>query len=112
MADESSETSDESLDATSERFDPLKALYSSKVRLPSSEAPIYDNVAKFENVLKGVSNARTKVRKRQLYHVMSIRARDTTRFLIRIYAKCEKNAEGISHESRIHANCRGNRIPA
>jgi len=73
MAEESSETSDESLDATSERFDPLKALYSTKVRLPSSEAPIYDNVAKFENVLKGVSNARTKVRKYTLIRALVIR---------------------------------------
>ncbi|XP_071557447.1 U7 snRNA-associated Sm-like protein LSm11 [Temnothorax nylanderi] len=58
MADEDSETSDESLDAGSEKFDPLKALYSPKVRLASS-APIYDNVSKFESVLKNV-NAPTK----------------------------------------------------
>ncbi|TGZ47334.1 U7 snRNA-associated Sm-like protein LSm11 [Temnothorax longispinosus] len=58
MADEESETSDESLDAGSEKFDPLKALYSPKVRLASS-APIYDNVSKFESVLKNV-NAPTK----------------------------------------------------
>lgn len=54
MADEDSETSDESLDATSEKFDPLKALYSPKVRLASS-VPIYDNISKFESVLRGVS---------------------------------------------------------
>ncbi|XP_011166072.1 U7 snRNA-associated Sm-like protein LSm11 [Solenopsis invicta] len=53
MADEDSETSDESLDAGSEKFDPLKALYSPKMRLASS-APIYDNVSKFESVLKGI----------------------------------------------------------
>ncbi|XP_012219562.1 U7 snRNA-associated Sm-like protein LSm11 isoform X2 [Linepithema humile] len=51
---ESSDTSDESLDATSEKFDPLKALYSTKVKL-SSSAPIYDNIAKFESILKGIS---------------------------------------------------------
>ena len=51
---ESSESSDESLDATSEKFDPLKALYSTKVKLPSS-AKIYDNIAKFESILKGIS---------------------------------------------------------
>ncbi|XP_011265617.1 U7 snRNA-associated Sm-like protein LSm11 [Camponotus floridanus] len=52
MADES-DTSDESLDAGSDKFDPLKALYSSKTRLVSS-APTYDNVSKFEAVLKGI----------------------------------------------------------
>lgn len=60
MADEDSETSDESLDAGSEKFDPLKALYSPKMRLASS-APIYDNVSKFESVLKGIITS-TKVR--------------------------------------------------
>lgn len=59
MADDS-ETSDESLDAGSEKFDPLKALYSPKIQLESS-VPTYDNLSKFESVLKGV-NAPTKVR--------------------------------------------------
>ncbi|XP_020295166.1 U7 snRNA-associated Sm-like protein LSm11 [Pseudomyrmex gracilis] len=57
MADDSSETSDESLDATSERFDPLKALYSTKVLRLLPSAPTYDNVSKFESVLKGVSGS-------------------------------------------------------
>ena len=60
MADEGSDTSDESLDVRSEKFDPLKALYSSKVRLASS-VPIYDNISKFESILKGI-NVSTKVR--------------------------------------------------
>ncbi|XP_019888908.1 U7 snRNA-associated Sm-like protein LSm11 isoform X2 [Ooceraea biroi] len=60
MADDSSETSDESLDATSEKFDPLKALYSSKVQLSSTNVPIYDNIAKFESVLKGICHTQTK----------------------------------------------------
>ncbi|XP_032666200.1 U7 snRNA-associated Sm-like protein LSm11 [Odontomachus brunneus] len=55
MADDkdSSEESDESLDARSDKFDPLKALYSSKGRLSSHNVPIYDNISKFESVLKG-----------------------------------------------------------
>ncbi|XP_076161231.1 U6 snRNA-associated Sm-like protein LSm11 isoform X3 [Ptiloglossa arizonensis] len=53
--DESSTTSDESLDVKSEKFDPLKALYSSKTQLSSSRAPIYDNVSKFEAVMSGLS---------------------------------------------------------
>ncbi|XP_014481609.1 PREDICTED: U7 snRNA-associated Sm-like protein LSm11 isoform X2 [Dinoponera quadriceps] len=54
MADEkdSSEESDESLDARSDKFDSLKALYSSKGRLSSYNAPIYDNISKFESVLR------------------------------------------------------------
>lgn len=59
MGDES-DTSDESLDAGSDKFDPLKALYSSKMRLVSS-APTYDNISKFEAVLKGI-NVTRKVR--------------------------------------------------
>ncbi|KYN02351.1 PREDICTED: U7 snRNA-associated Sm-like protein LSm11 [Cyphomyrmex costatus] len=53
QADEDSETSDESLDVRSEKFDPLKALYSPKVRL-AARVPIYDNISKFESVLKGI----------------------------------------------------------
>lgn len=60
MADEDSETSNESLDVGSEKFDPLKALYSPKVHFAPS-VPIYDNISKFESVLKGV-DAPTKVR--------------------------------------------------
>lgn len=61
MADESSETSDESLDATSDKFDPLKALYSSKsTRLPLSDAPVYDNVSRFESVLRGINSTATR----------------------------------------------------
>lgn len=56
MGDES-DTSDESLDAGSDKFDPLKALYSSKMRLVSS-APTYDNISKFEAVLKGINVTR------------------------------------------------------
>jgi len=67
MADENSETSDESLDAGSEKFDPLKALYSPKVRLAST-VPIYDNISKFESILKGI-DAPTKVR--ITHHVLS-----------------------------------------
>ncbi|KYN17796.1 PREDICTED: U7 snRNA-associated Sm-like protein LSm11 [Trachymyrmex cornetzi] len=58
MADEGSDTSDDSLDVRSEKFDPLKALYSPKVRLASS-VPMYDNISKFESVLKGI-NVSTK----------------------------------------------------
>lgn len=77
--DENSDTSDESLDVTSERFDPLKALYSSKMQLPSSNAPIYDNVTKFENVMKGINSKPSKVRTMHRNHrvrLMKIRNLD------------------------------------
>ncbi|XP_017886020.1 U7 snRNA-associated Sm-like protein LSm11 [Ceratina calcarata] len=64
MADEdesSSSTSEESLDVNSDRFNPMKALYSKKMQLSRTKAPIYDNIAKFESVLHGLS-AKTKVR--------------------------------------------------
>lgn len=60
MADDSSETSDESLDVKSEQFDPLKALYSPKVsrQLTLTNAPIYDNVSKFESILKNINTSK------------------------------------------------------
>lgn len=59
--DESSSTSDESLDVKSVKFDPMKALYSRKIDLSVTRAPIYDNVSKFEAVMSGLSG-QTKVR--------------------------------------------------
>nr|XP_003699921.1 PREDICTED: U7 snRNA-associated Sm-like protein LSm11 [Megachile rotundata] len=53
--DESSSTSDESLDIKSVKFNPIKALYSSKIQLSALKAPVYDNVSKFESVLLGLS---------------------------------------------------------
>lgn len=55
MADDESSTSDESLDAKSDKFNPMKALYSSKMQLSSRKAPIYDNIAKYEAVMSGLS---------------------------------------------------------
>ncbi|XP_035739876.1 U7 snRNA-associated Sm-like protein LSm11 [Vespa mandarinia] len=50
--DDNSSTSDDSLDFNSDKFDPIKALYSNKIRLPSACAPIYDNVCMFESRMK------------------------------------------------------------
>ncbi|XP_008555747.1 U7 snRNA-associated Sm-like protein LSm11 isoform X1 [Microplitis demolitor] len=47
-------SSDESLDPTKESFDPLKALYSEKTKIPVKKAPTYDNITKFESALKGI----------------------------------------------------------
>ncbi|KAG6801983.1 U7 snRNA-associated Sm-like protein LSm11 [Apis mellifera caucasica] len=58
--DESSSTSDESLDVKSVKFDPLKALYSTKIKLSGTKAPIYDNVSKFEAVMSGLSKQSKK----------------------------------------------------
>lgn len=59
--DESSSTSDDSLDVTSVKFDPIKALYSTKMQLSCKKAPIYDNIFKFEGVMTGLTE-KSKVR--------------------------------------------------
>lgn len=46
---ESSSSSDESLDLTSKKFNPLKALYSKKVKVPVPDAPTFDNLAKYDS---------------------------------------------------------------
>ncbi|KAF7387875.1 hypothetical protein HZH66_010642 [Vespula vulgaris] len=58
--DDNSSTSDDSLDFNSDKFDPIKALYSSKIRLPSAYAPIYDNVCMFESRMKNPTRAKKK----------------------------------------------------
>ncbi|XP_043254136.1 U7 snRNA-associated Sm-like protein LSm11 [Colletes gigas] len=64
MADEeSSSTSEDSLDLTSDKFQPMKALYSTKMKLSSVKAPIYDNVSKFEAVMSGLSGVKKKKNK-------------------------------------------------
>lgn len=46
----SSSESDESISHKSEHFDPLKVLYyTGKVKLPRPNAPLYDNLSKFES---------------------------------------------------------------
>ncbi|XP_076232417.1 U6 snRNA-associated Sm-like protein LSm11 [Calliopsis andreniformis] len=61
--DESSTTSEDSLDAKSEKFNPMKALYSSKMQLSLVKAPIYDNISKFEAVMSGLSGQSKNVNK-------------------------------------------------
>nr|KAF7412900.1 hypothetical protein H0235_012751 [Vespula pensylvanica] len=58
--DDNSSTSDDSLDFNSDKFDPIKALYSSKIRLPSAYAPIYDNVCMFESRMKNPTRVKKK----------------------------------------------------
>jgi hypothetical protein len=49
MGDTSEEEGD--LDFTSPKFDPLKALYSENVRLPTPDAPVLDNIHKYRSSL-------------------------------------------------------------
>jgi hypothetical protein len=51
MAEEEDNTSGDSIDAFSDKFDSLKALYSEKVNVPVPDAPVFDNVSKFESVV-------------------------------------------------------------
>ncbi|XP_076381373.1 U6 snRNA-associated Sm-like protein LSm11 isoform X4 [Megalopta genalis] len=60
MADADGSSSDESLDITSDKFDPLKALYTPKLLLTNLTAPLYDNVSKFESVMSGMSGKSKK----------------------------------------------------
>ncbi|XP_076653902.1 U6 snRNA-associated Sm-like protein LSm11 [Halictus rubicundus] len=60
MADTDSSSSDESLDVTSDKFNPLRALYSPKLLLTHPKAPLYDNVSKFESILSGMSSKSKK----------------------------------------------------
>lgn len=52
IKNDSSSSSDESLDPTSDKFDALKALYSQKVKLPMPNAHPLDNIAKYDSVMK------------------------------------------------------------
>ena len=57
MAESNDESSsnDSTLDIKSDKFDCLKALYSEKLRLPNPDAPIFDNINKFEScIFKGM----------------------------------------------------------
>ncbi|XP_015182676.1 PREDICTED: U7 snRNA-associated Sm-like protein LSm11 [Polistes dominula] len=56
--DDSSSTSDESIDISSNKFDPIKAIYSTKLRLPSTSAPLYDNVCMFESRMKNLNRGK------------------------------------------------------
>lgn len=51
MADQNNSSSDESTDASNRQFDSLKALYSSKYKIPIPEAPVYDNINRYNSVL-------------------------------------------------------------
>ncbi|KAK0179743.1 hypothetical protein PV327_005465 [Microctonus hyperodae] len=54
MADTENSSSDESLDVTSEKFNPIKALYSSCSIIPVPSAQTYDNITRYEAAIKGV----------------------------------------------------------
>ncbi|KAH9641994.1 hypothetical protein HF086_010506, partial [Spodoptera exigua] len=43
-----SSTSDSEVSACSSNYNPLKALYSNKVKIPVESAPLYENIAQFE----------------------------------------------------------------
>ncbi|CAB0040959.1 unnamed protein product [Trichogramma brassicae] len=71
--EEDNNSSNDSTDAYSEKFDALKALTRPNVRIPVPDAPIYDNLSKFESVaLKGLvisskpKNDASKASKQQL----------------------------------------------
>lgn len=59
-----STSSEESTNVFSSKFNPLTALYSEKTVIPVPEAPLYDNVSKFESVvLRGTATKQSKDKK-------------------------------------------------
>ncbi|XP_043274659.1 U7 snRNA-associated Sm-like protein LSm11 [Venturia canescens] len=64
MADEGNSSSDESLDLSSKKFDPVKALYSQKLVIPMPSAPVYDNLSKYESVLTGSAAGPSKAKEK------------------------------------------------
>lgn len=64
-------TDDSEIDPHSPNFNPLRALYSSREILPDPQAPVYDNLAKFEAVVKNqasTSKPKPTVRFTQEYY--------------------------------------------
>lgn len=45
---------DAALDFYSDKFDPLKALMSDKVVVPVPDAPVFDNISKYDSYTKGL----------------------------------------------------------
>lgn len=54
---------DDKLNPLSENFDPLAALYSDSLDLPDPDAPLLDNVSRFEQTSHGVDVKTVKQRK-------------------------------------------------
>lgn len=53
----SSSSSESEISASSSKFDPLKALYSKKTKVPVQNAPLYDNLQQFESAQKYKSSS-------------------------------------------------------
>jgi len=58
MSKSESSSSDETLDVTSEKFDPLKAIYSEKIKVPFPEAKSFDNLAQYITVSERIAGKR------------------------------------------------------
>ncbi|XP_050536309.1 U7 snRNA-associated Sm-like protein LSm11 [Daktulosphaira vitifoliae] len=73
----SSGSDDAELDMLSPLFNPIKALYSSEVKVPSTIAPIYDNISKFELTPTGEVHIKPqRPRKQDEHDVKEIMERD------------------------------------
>lgn len=54
VKDSDSSTSESEVSASSSNYDPLKALYSKKSKVPVKNAPMYENLQQFENAQKNL----------------------------------------------------------
>lgn len=50
-----SSTSESEISACSSSFDPLKALYSKKTKIPVENAPLYENISQYESAQKNAA---------------------------------------------------------
>lgn len=53
-----SSTSESEVSACSSNFNPLKALYSKKTKVPVTNAPLYENISHFESAQKSTSEGK------------------------------------------------------
>ncbi|CAH1401715.1 unnamed protein product [Nezara viridula] len=63
------EEKDEKLNPLSSGFDPLSALYAQDIPIPNQDAPVYDNIAKFEHTSAGVSIKQIKKKEKPVVEV-------------------------------------------
>ncbi|GBP85673.1 hypothetical protein EVAR_99795_1 [Eumeta japonica] len=89
---DNSDTSESEVSVCSSTFDPLKALYSSKTKVPVENAPMYENIKQFESAMSGfdVSSVGSKelVKKREQEREAKLKAQKEVE---------EKNRQRFSH---------------
>ena len=102
--DDSSDEDTDNTDPLSDSFDPYKALYSPKIKLPVPTAKQFNNVAEFENFLTN-KDAKSLVQKKKepLPGIIAERAAMQAREAVRkaaITSKCDGPVERSNTQQR------------